>query len=73
MSETDTQTPCDCGCRGMGPLVTAFLRRLAPSEAVSQHFQAAHLEVLKGLRALLDEQIAARSEPPRHGTKISVE
>jgi hypothetical protein len=73
MSETDTQTPCDCGCRGAGPLLTAFLRRLAPSEAVSQHFQAAHLEVLKGLRALLDEQIAARSEPPRQGTKISVE
>jgi len=35
MSETDTQTPCDCGCRGAGPLLTAFLRRLAPSEAVS--------------------------------------
>jgi len=33
----------------------------------------APLEVLKGLRALLDEQIAARSEPPRQGTKISVE
>jgi hypothetical protein len=46
---------------------------LAPSETVSQRFQAAHLEVLKGLRALLDEQIAARSEPPRQGTKISVE
>ncbi len=39
MSETDTQTPCDCGCRGAGPLLTAFLRRLAPSEAVSQHFR----------------------------------
>lgn len=73
MSGTNTPTPCDCGCRGAGPLLTAFLRRLAPSEAVSQHFQAAHLEVLKGLRALLDEQIAASSEPPRQGTKISVE
>jgi len=73
MSETDTQTPCDCGCRGAGPLLTAFLRRLAPSEAVSQHFQAAHLEVLRGLRVLLDEQIAARSESPRQGTKIPVD
>ena len=73
MSETETQTSCDCGCRGTGPLLTAFLRRLAPSEAVSQHFQAAQLEVLKGLRALLDEQIAARSAPPRQGTKITVE
>ena len=73
MSETDTQTPCDCGCRGGGPMLTAFLRRLAASEVVSQDFQAAHLEVLKGLRALLDEQISARSEPPRQGTKIPVE
>lgn len=73
MSDTNTQTPCDCGCRGAGPLLTAFLRRLAPSDAVSQHFQAAQLEVLKGLRVLLDEQIAAKSEPPREGTKIAVE
>ncbi len=73
MSETQTHSACDCGCRGAGPLLTAFLRRLGPSETVSQHFQAAHLEVLKGLRALLDEQIAARSAPPRQGTKISVE
>lgn len=73
MSETDRQTTCDCGCRGAGPMLTAFLRRLAPSETVSQHFQAAHLEVLKGLRALLDEQIAARSAPLRQGIKIPVE
>ena len=73
MSDTEKQTPCDCGCRGTGPLLTAFLRRLGPSEDVSQHFRTAQLEVLKGLRALLDEQIAARSEPPRHGTKIPVE
>jgi len=30
-------------------------------------------EVLKGLRALLDEQIAARSAPLRQGIKIPVE
>ena len=73
MSDTDTQTPCNCACRGAGPLLTAFLRGLSPSEEVSQHFQAAQLEVLKGLRALLDEQIAAKSAPPKQGTKVSVE
>jgi hypothetical protein len=54
-------------------MLTAFLRALGPSEHVSQHFKTAHLEILKGLRALLDEQIAARSEPGRQGTKITVE
>ena len=73
MSDTDKQAPCDCGCRGTGPMLTAFLRRLGPSETVSQHFQAAHLEVLKGLRALLDEQISSRSESSRQGTKIPVD
>jgi hypothetical protein len=73
MSETDAQKQCDCGCRGAGPLFTAFLNRLGSSETVSQHFQTAHLEVLKGIRALLDEQIAARSKPASQGAKISVE
>ena len=73
MSDSDTTPTCDCGCRGAGPMLTAFLRALGPSEHVSQHFKTAHLEILKGLRALLDEQIAARSEPGRQGTKITVE
>lgn len=63
----------DCGCMGAGPMLTQILRRLGPSESVSQHFRAAQLEILKGLRAMLDEHIAALSEPARHGTKIPVE
>lgn len=58
---------------GVGPIVTEFARKLGPSEEVSQHFRAARLEILKGLRAMLDEQIAAMAEPPKHGTKFSVE
>ena len=50
-----------------------FLRRMGPSENVTQHFKAARLEVLKGLRAILDERIAGMAEPPKHGTKIPVE
>jgi hypothetical protein len=64
---------CDCGCMGVGPLVSEFVRKMGPSEDVSQHFRAARLEILKGLRAMLDEQIASAQEPPKHGTKISVE
>jgi len=64
---------CNCGCMGAGPLVTEFVKKMGPSEEVSQHFKAARLEILKGLRAMLDEQIAGLQEPPKHGTKISVE
>lgn len=74
MTETGTKT-CDCGCMGAGPMLTHFLRTLGPSDTVSQHFKNAQLEVMKGLRAFLDEQIATRSAAanPSHGTKITVE
>lgn len=71
MSETTTKPAC--ACMGAGPMITEALRKLGPSEAVSQHFRTAQLEVLKGLRALLDEHINARSDAPRQGTRIPVE
>ncbi|MEY4635394.1 MAG: hypothetical protein RJA55_1192 [Acidobacteriota bacterium] len=75
MSDTGTKAGCNCGCNGAGPVLTEFLRNLGPSERVSQHFKNAHLEILKGLSALLDEQIAARTGGPRHdqGTRITVD
>ena len=51
---------CNCGCMGAGPLVTEFIKKMGPSDEVGQHFKAARLEILKGLRAMLDEQSRAR-------------
>lgn len=68
-----SQEKCNCGCMGMGPMMTEMVKKLCPSEEVSQHFRAARVEVLKGLRAMLDEQIADLGEQPKHGTKIPVE
>lgn len=68
-----SQTNCNCGCMGVGPIVTEFARKLGPSEEVTGHFRAARLEILKGLRAMLDEQIAGMAEPPKQGTKFTVE
>ncbi|MBI2689309.1 MAG: hypothetical protein HYX27_23640 [Acidobacteria bacterium] len=68
-----SQETTKCGCHGAGPLVTEFLRKLGPSDDVSQHFRNARLEILKGLRAMLDEQIEGMSKPPKQGTKITVE
>lgn len=75
MSESEAKAGCACGCNGAGPVITELLRSLGPSDRVSQHFRNAQLEILKGLRALLDEQIAARSDGPRpnQGTRITVE
>jgi len=75
MSDANATPKCDCGCMGAGPALTQFLRALGPSEQVSQHFKNAQLEVMKGLRAFLDEQIAARTtaQPGTQGTRITVE
>lgn len=68
-----SETRCNCGCMGVGPMVTEFAKKLGPSEEVSQHFRAARLEILKGLRAMLDEQITGMNEAPKQGTKFTVE
>lgn len=75
MSEIGGKSQGACACMGMGPMLTGAARQLGPSAAVTAHFRAAHLEVLKGLRAMLDEHIAAQSAgpSPSHGTKIHVE
>jgi len=75
MSDTESKAACNCGCMGVGPMLTAAARHFGPSPAVTQHFRAAHVEVLKGLRAMLDEHIAAQTDnrPQGHGTKIHVE
>lgn len=68
-----SQEKCNCGCMGVGPMVTEIAKKLGPSENVSQHFRAARLEILKGLRAMLDEQIEGLQETPKQGTRITVE
>lgn len=64
---------CDCGCMGMGPVMKEMLRRVGPGEEASRHFQSARTEFLKGLRAMLDEQIRAAEEKPQTGARVTVE
>ena len=65
MSETPRPSPQppptdpfhECVCMGLGPELTRFLRSLGPPEDAWRHVGAAGLEVLKALRAVIDQRI----------------
>lgn len=69
----------DCVCSGVGPELSRAVRQaLDVPEAATDHFRAARVEVLKGLRELLDhriEKIEKMSQRPAdsRGTKLSVD
>lgn len=62
-----------CLCQGLGPGLSELLRRLGPPEQARQHFETARIEILKGLRALIDARIEHRSKRRAKGEKIEVE
>ena len=53
--------------------MSELLRRLGPPEGVRKHFETARLEILKGIRAILDARIEQVSKRNRKGEKIEVE
>ena len=63
----------ECICQGVVPLLTEYLRRMGPPQEARRHFEAARLELLKGIRAILDARIEQRSGSKSKGEKISVE
>ena len=62
-----------CLCQGGGPVLSEFFRRLGPPEEARRHFDAARVEFLKGLRALIDARIEQVSKARAKGEKIAVE
>ncbi len=66
----------ECMCNGAGPsltrMIAGLLPMLLPSEEASSHFKQAHVEFLKGVRAVLDQRIQAMASE-RAGTRINVE
>lgn len=71
---TNDKQTCDCGCMGAGPALTGLLGRLGPAKA-REHFRSARVEMLKGMRALLDARIErlSRSQTAGAGTTVPVE
>ena len=50
-----------------------FRSRLGVSPKVKQHLANSRIEVLKAIRAVIDERIEHLSKPAQQGTKIQVE
>lgn len=61
-----------CVCGGNGPKLTALLSMMMPSGEAGTHFRQAHVELLKGLRSLIDQRIESMAQPT-HGTKLHVD
>jgi len=66
-------TAPQCVCMGAGPALSELLRRLGPPEGARKHFETARIEMLKGIRAILDARIEQVSKRNRKGEKIEVE
>ncbi len=65
----------DCLCLGLGPQLTALLRRVVATDALANQLRTGELEALRFLRALIDQRIAGLSpdEPQGRGTKVTIE
>jgi hypothetical protein len=50
-----------------------LLSTLVPRPDVTEHFRNARIEVLKGLRKVIDSRIEHLSRSTQHGQKIEVE
>jgi RAB protein geranylgeranyltransferase component A len=59
----------------MGEEISNLLRRMGPSEEVQGHFRSARIEMMKGLRAMLDEKIdkAQRAQQAQRGSTVTVD
>jgi len=59
-------------CAIAGPQIEAILEHCWP-EPTREHFRKARIEVLKGIRSLLDTRIEHLSQTGQKGTKLTVE
>jgi hypothetical protein len=69
MTETGTKQQHRCICEDIAQLV----RNLGPSDSVVEHFRNARVEVLKGIRQMIDERIAHVQRAGQKGTSFDVE
>jgi len=72
--ETAQRPETNCLCGGFGPSLTRMVQAMGPSAAASEHFRRARIEMLKGIREILDHRIDSLSKGREsQGTKVTVE
>ena len=57
----------------LGAEVDNLLRSVIPSDAAFEHFANARIEVLKGIRAVIDARIDRLSSATKKGVSVSIE
>jgi len=70
--QTTTHGPGCFFCSIAGPQIEAFIDHVWPS-TTREHFRNARVEVLKGMRSMLDARIDRLSREGQKGTKVTVE
>ena len=71
---TAQSTEANCLCAGFGPTLSKLAQAMAPPGAASEHFRQARIEMLKGIREVLNHRIETLSKRPEtQGTKVTVE
>ncbi len=53
--------------------IAKMMRNIGPSESVVEHFRNARVEMLKGIRQMIDERIAKTQNAGAKGTSFGVE
>jgi hypothetical protein len=70
--ETHAHAPGCFFCSVAAPQIEAFIDHLWP-ENTREHFRNARIEMLKGMRGMLDARIERLSKHGQKGTKVTVE
>ena len=70
--QTTAHAPGCFFCTIAGPQIEAFIDHLWPA-GTREHFRNARIEVLKGMRSMLDARIDHLSQHDAKGTKVTVE
>ncbi len=67
------RTSADEAYTSLAADICELLRALAPPEEALGHFRSARLEVLKGVRAVIDSRIQRLSTDRPRGTSVTID
>ncbi|MGA7416220.1 MAG: hypothetical protein WBW33_37465 [Bryobacteraceae bacterium] len=72
-SQQSARTGAECFCQQVGEAFRKLGELFTPPEEAEKHFRQARIEMLKGVRGLIDHRIEVLSRSHVRGTKITVE